>query len=164
MRILGVDPGFANTGWSVVEEKNGRFTVLDYGVIKTKSGDEWQDRIKLIADTLSEVATKYECEACGAEDIFFVKNITSGISVAKVIGAFSYTLISKGLDVCLFTPTAIKNAVVGVGGADKEQIRKMVMLTTGMGEKIKSDHAADSVAAAITYASTKAMRNIIRTR
>lgn len=162
MRILGVDPGLANTGWSVVDYSGGKFNVCDYGVVKTKVGENQSIRIKTIVDVLSEKVSEYNVTSCGAEDIFFVKNITSGISTAKVIGAFMYALTSKGVDVVLFTPTEIKNAVVGIGGADKEQIRKMVMLTTGMKDKIKSDHAADSVAAAITYASTSYMRNAIK--
>lgn len=159
MRILGIDPGLANTGWSVVEYENGRFSVLDYGVVKTEVKEKPQFRIKKIVDVLLDKAKTYSVMCCGAEDIFFVKNISSGISTAKVIGAFMYALTSIDIDVVLFTPTEIKNAVVGIGGADKEQIRKMVMLTTRMSDKIKSDHAADSVAAAITYASTSYMRN-----
>lgn len=160
MKILGIDPGLANTGWSVVEYESGKFTVLEYGVVKTEVKEKIAVRIKKIVDTLLEKARSYSVEACGAEDIFFVKNISSGISTAKVIGAFMYALVSIGVDVVLFTPTEIKNAVVGVGSADKEQIRRMVMLTTRMSDKIKSDHAADSVAAAITYASTSYMRNV----
>lgn len=162
MRILGVDPGLANTGWSVVECSNNRYTVLSYGVVKTKVDDKWTDRISYITDELLKIAKDNNCAGCGAEDIFFTKNVSSAISVAKVIGAFSTVLYKSGVDVCLFTPTEIKKAIVGVGSADKEQIRKMVMLTTGMKDKIKSDHAADSVAAAITYQATLPMRQFTR--
>lgn len=158
MRVLGIDPGLANTGWSIVDYSNGKFEVKDYGTIKTKSENSEKDRIVEIVSFLKEKAISEHCDGCGAEDIFFVKNISSGISVAKVIGAFMYALSLQNVDVCLFTPTEIKKAIVGIGGADKEQIRRMVMIQTGMGEKIKSDHAADSVAAAITYITTYKMR------
>lgn len=161
MRILGVDPGLANTGWSVIESDGIRYNVLSYGVIKTSVNEPWTERISTISNELLKVAKESGCEGCGAEDIFFTHNVSSAISVAKVIGAFSTILHNEGIDVCLFTPTEIKKAIVGVGGADKEQIRKMVMLTTGMKDKIKSDHAADSVAAGITFIVTKPMRSIV---
>lgn len=158
MRILGVDPGLANTGWSVVETDGNRYSVVEYGVIKTSTEDETVKRISTISSKIVEIAKQFNCTGCGAEDIFFTKNVSSAISVAKVIGAFSVSLFKENIDVCLFTPTEIKKAIVGVGGADKEQIRMMVMVTTGMKDKIKSDHAADSVAAAITYITTRPMR------
>lgn len=162
MRVLGIDPGLANTGWSVVESDGTRYSVLDYGVIKTSPKNDVTPRIAEIVASILEIVKKYNPTGCGAEDIFFVKNISSGISVAKVIGALSYALNLNNVDIRLFTPTEIKKAIVGVGGADKEQIRKMVMLTTGMKDKIKSDHAADSVAGAITYCATFNMRNAIK--
>ena len=161
MRILGVDPGLANTGWSVVESDGNRYNVISYGVIKTDVSTLWTERISTISNELLNIAKINSCEGCGAEDIFFTRNVSSAISVAKVIGAFSTTLYKEGIEVCLFTPTEIKKAIVGVGSADKEQIRKMVMLTTGMKDKIKSDHAADSVAAAITFIATKPMRTTV---
>ena len=162
MRVLGIDPGLANTGWSIVESDGNRYSVIDYGVIKTSPSNDLTPRIAEIVSSILQIVQKYNPKGCGAEDIFFVKNISSGISVAQVIGALSYALNNTGIDVRLFTPTAIKKAIVGVGGADKEQIRKMVMLTTGMKDKIKSDHAADSVAGAITYCATFNMRNAIK--
>lgn len=163
MRILGVDPGLANTGWSVVECENNKYTILQYGVIKTSPDEETHTRIKKIADSLKEIAVKNECKLCGAEDIFFTKNVSSALSVAKVIGALIYALSTVDVEVRLFTPTEIKNAIVGYGGADKEQIRKMVMFTTNSKEKIKSDHAADSVAGAITASTTNNFRSMFST-
>ena len=162
MRVLGIDPGLANTGWSIVESDGNRYSVIDYGVINTSPSNDLTPRIAEIVSSILQIVQKYNPKGCGAEDIFFVKNISSGISVAKVIGALSYALNNTGIDVRLFTPTEIKKAIVGVGGADKEQIRKMVMLTTGMKDKIKSDHAADSVAGAITYCATFNMVNILK--
>ena len=162
MRVLGIDPGLANTGWSIVESDGNRYSVIDYGVIKTSPSNDLTPRIAEIVSSILQIVQKYNPKGCGAEDIFFVKNISSGIIVAKVIGALSYALNNTGIDVRLFTPTEIKKAIVGVGGADKEQIRKMVMLTTGMKDKIKSDHAADSVAGAITYCATFNMVNILK--
>lgn len=162
MRVLGIDPGLANTGWSIVESDGNKYSVLDYGVIKTSVKQEVTERIVEIVSSIIEIIKKYKPQGCGAEDIFFVKNISSGISVAKVIGALSYALSLEGVDIRLFTPTEIKKAIVGIGGADKEQIRKMVMVTTGMKDKIKSDHAADSVAGAITYFATFNMRNVLK--
>ena len=114
MRVLGIDPGLANTGWSIVESDGNRYSVIDYGVIKTSPSNDLTPRIAEIVSSILQIVQKYNPKGYGAEDIFFVKNISSGISVAKVIGALSYALNNTGIDVRLFTPTEIKKAIVGV--------------------------------------------------
>ena len=99
MRVLGVDPGLADTGWGVVDFDGGHYRPVSFGTISTSPKERIQDRIYTIATDLGTLLGKYECSVVAMEDIFFTKNITSAIPVAKVIGAviFPYaTAHTKG--------------------------------------------------------------------
>lgn len=152
MIILGVDPGLANTGWGVVEYNNQRYQPVSFGVIKTTTEFSLVDRIYSIASRIGEIADTYHVDAVSIEDIFFAQNISSSISVAKVIGAVTQEMKRRGLDVQYFTPLQIKMAITGVGRADKNQIQQMVMLLLKLSKPPKTDHAADALADCITYA------------
>jgi crossover junction endodeoxyribonuclease RuvC len=153
MIILGIDPGLANTGWGVVEYKNSRYRPVSFGTIVTKPDKTLQERLSIIASTLKDIAEKYSIDVVSMEEIFFTKNITSAIPVAKVIGAVSFQFALLGIKVHLFSPPQIKSAVTGVGNADKNQMQQMVKVLLGLPAVPKPDHAADALADCICYAS-----------
>ncbi len=104
MRILGIDPGLAHTGWGVIDAVNHRYRPVSYGVIRTSSSENREKRIIQIAKNVSEIAAEHSVEIASMEDIFFAKNVTSALSVAKVIGAMMMELHNGGVEVRLFTP------------------------------------------------------------
>lgn len=150
--VLGIDPGLANTGWGVVEVISQQYRPVSFGVIKTDTSHSLPDRISAIAKEVGVLVDRYSCEVVSMEDIFFTKNVSSAISVAKVIGAICHEMRSKNIEVHLFSPPQIKQAVTGMGKADKNQVQQMVKLLLGMKSIPKSDHAADALADCITYA------------
>ena len=152
MIILGVDPGLANTGWGVVEVINQRYRPVSFGVITTNPEAALPDRIFSITDEISKIADKYNVEVVSMEEIFFTKNISSAISVAKVIGAISFEMRRKKIKVEYFSPPQIKTAVTGIGSADKNQVQQMVKILLGLDSIPRPDHAADALADCITYA------------
>ena len=153
MRILGIDPGLATTGWGVVEKEGQRIWPVSFGVVKTDSKDRLQDRIYTLAEDIASVAGKYRVDVCSMEDIYFARNITSAVPVAKVIGALTYRLMSIGIPVSYYSPLQIKMAVTGTGTADKHQIQEMVRLHLKLDKIPKPDHAADALADCICYIS-----------
>ncbi len=158
MRILGIDPGFAQTGWGVVDVFGQRYRPVSFGVVKTTTETGQAERIHEIASRLGEIAAKFEVGQVGMEDIFFAKNVSSAITVAKVIGAVTHQLLSQGLSVRLFSPPQIKTTVTGYGNADKNQVQEMMRLMLGLEAIPRPDHAADALAAAIclaTYSATE---------
>lgn len=161
MRILGIDPGFAQTGWGVVDVVGQRYRPVSFGVVKTTTESEQADRIHAIATELGEIAKKFEVERVGMEDIFFAKNVSSAITVAKVIGAITHQLLCQGLPVRLFTPLQIKTTVTGYGNAEKHQVQEMMRLMLGMEKIPRPDHAADALAAAVCLATYSATENRI---
>ena len=161
MIVLGVDPGLADTGWGVVEFDGQHYRPVSFGVIKTPAGEDMQRRIYTIAADLGEVAVKYGASVVSMEDIFFTKNITSAIPVAKVIGASLFRFSEMGLPVHLFSPLQIKTAVTGMGRAEKAQVQEMVRVILRLKSRPKPDHAADALADCICYCSTLSLKGKI---
>lgn len=153
MIILGIDPGLANTGWGVVEFVSNSYRPVSYGTISTKASESIQKRVHTIAEDLGSIASRFSVDAVSMEDIFFAKNISSAIPVAKVIGGILYKFESLSIPVSLFSPIEIKSAITGVGRAEKEQVQKMVQVLLHLKEVPKPDHAADALADCICYCS-----------
>ncbi len=152
MYILGVDPGLAQTGWGVVEAKNQRFKRIASGVVRTKAGEITEGRIHHIANEIGKVATTHQVAILSMEDIFFARNVSSALTVAKVIGAVIQQLSTLSIPVRLFTPLQIKLAVTGYGNAEKNQVQEMVRLLLKLESLPRPDHVADALAAAICLA------------
>ena len=151
MIILGIDPGLAKTGWGIVEAKSQKFKLLAYGVINTEKNLPLEKRIFTIVKIVESLIYKYHPSEVSIEDIFFLKNVSSAIPIAKVIGAIGVAAMNNELSVRTFTPLQIKIALTGVGRAEKHQVQEMVKLLLSLKEIPRPDHAADALAAGICY-------------
>ena len=148
--VFGVDPGLASTGWGVIRGNSRRIACLDYGVIRTASSDAVGQRLQKLYDELVAHLQRYAPDAVGIESLYFTKNVTSAIPVAQARGVVLLALSQLGIPAREFTPQVIKQAVVGTGQADKEQVIQMVRIVLGMTDAPRPDHAADALAAAVT--------------
>lgn len=151
-RVLGIDPGLASTGYGVIEIEQGRLRCLDFGVVTTDSDEKSGDRLCRIFDAVAELARTYRPSIAGVESLYFTRNITSAIPVAQARGVVLLALAQLSIDAREFTPQQIKQAVVGHGGAEKEQVAQLVKILLGLPEPPRPDHAADALAAAIARA------------
>ncbi len=150
-RILGIDPGFASTGWGLIDSDGVRNKHIDHGSIETASGDAAEKRLMALYEEVAGIIESFKPTGLGIETLFFTKNISSAMPVAQARGVVLLAAAQAGLDVGEFSPVTIKQSVVGAGGADKAQVQEMVRLLLGLGEIPKPDHAADALAAAITF-------------
>ncbi len=151
MIILGLDPGLATTGWGIVEFDGHVTRPVSFGVLRTKAHTELSERIFELGKDLRTLVEKFSVDVCSIEDIYFARNITSAVPVAKVIGAFSYVLKDIGIPSYFYSPLQIKMAVTGTGTADKRQIQELVKLHLHLKEIPKPDHAADALADCLCY-------------
>ena len=154
MLVLGIDPGIANTGWGIVDFAGQRFQPVCYGVINTDPDDKLEHRIAVIAESVSQIAQKYDVKQISMEDIFFAKNEASAIGVAKVIGAITFSAYRLDVPVAMFTPLQIKIAITGYGKAEKKQVQEMCRILLKLDKIPRPDHAADALAAAVCYCNT----------
>ncbi len=157
IRVLGVDPGIAATGWGIIEAHGSKFQSVDYGFIKTSPHDSPGKRLMIIYNTIREIIDSYNPVKASVEDIFFARNKLSAIPVAQAKGVILLALESKNMETFVFTPLQIKQALTGNGRSDKNQVQEMVKLILGVKEKIKPDHAADALAAAICCQNNSAL-------
>ncbi len=154
MIILGIDPGFAIVGYSVIEYKGSSCRPLEYGAINTDSKMLFPDRMKIIYDELSDIIDEYKPEDLAIEELFFNKNVKTAIKVAQARGVEILAAINKGLNIYEYTPLQIKQATVGYGRAEKHQVQEMVKVLLNLKEIPKPDDVADALAVAICHGSS----------
>lgn len=151
MRILGLDPGTATTGYGIVDVEEGAFTAVAYGVIKTPASMAMPQRLQLIEQELQQLLDKYRPDSVGIEEVFFGRNVTTAITVGQARGVLLLTLANAGLPIGEYSPPKIKDAVTGYGKADKAQVQLMVRNLLDLEETPRPDDAADGLAVAITH-------------
>ena len=151
MRVLGIDPGTATTGYGVVEEVNGELKARAFGVIRTQADQPLPVRLQSIYREVKELATEWEPAGAAVEELFFSKNVRTAMSVGQARGVTLLALTDAGLSIAEYTPLTVKQAVTGYGSADKAQIQEMVRLLLGLAEPPKPDDAADALAVAICH-------------
>lgn len=150
-RIIGIDPGLANTGFGVVDFENGRYRMVSYGCITTKNTQTHQERLLTIYSRLQAVIDEFKPDESSMEALFFVKNVTSGISVAEAKGVVTLCLAQNAINLSEYKPNQIKKAVTGSATADKLLVEKYVQLLLNLKERPNPDHASDALACAICH-------------
>ena len=149
MRIIGIDPGLANTGWGVIDADGARLRMLDYGVIVTSSALPTAERLRIIADAVQQRLEQFSPDTACVEQLFFAKNRTSAIAVAQSLGVILSETARRNIPVEELTPVQIKQSVTGDGRADKKAVQMMIRHILGMKKNPEPDHAADALAAAV---------------
>ena len=162
LRILGIDPGLATMGWGVIETDGYRSRLVQYGAIITYPRDTFPTRLGSLYTGVRGLLETFKPDEIAFEELFFSKNITTGIQVAGARGVALAACQAYTDKLFEYTPMQIKQAVVGYGGADKHQVQSMVRMLLGIAEVPKPDDAADAVACAITHAHAGAGRNQFR--
>lgn len=152
MRILGIDPGIATVGFSILDAERGKQNLICCGVITTPAGTSLSSRLERIYSDLRELITTYSPEAMAVEELFFNTNITTGISVAHGRGVVLLAAYQLGVPIFEYTPSQVKQAVVGYGKAEKRQVIDMVTRILHLPSPPKPDDAADAVAIALCHA------------
>ena len=164
MRILGIDPGVATIGFGLVEAQRSAVRLLQYGVITTPAGLPLSVRLHQISQDMSQLLEQLKPEEAAVEELFFSKNITTGIAVAHGRGVILLELERAGVPVYEYTPMQVKQAVAGYGGADKRQVMLMTQRLLRMQSVPRPDDAADALAIAICHGrSATSLLNMERT-
>lgn len=151
MRILGIDPGVATIGFGLIEASRAKNTLLRYGVISTPAGLPLSDRLLQIHHDMNELLELFKPDEVAIEELFFSKNITTGIAVAHGRGAILLSVAEKAIPVYEYTPMQVKQAVAGYGKAEKKQVMLMTQRLLHMTSIPRPDDAADALAIAICH-------------
>ena len=149
LRILGIDPGSRITGYGVIEVSGGRASYVASGCIRT-GGDNLPGRLKVIFEEISTIVATYAPQEMAVEQVFVHKNVDSALKLGQARGAAICAGVMRDLTVAEYTPREIKQAIVGTGGATKEQIQHMVTMLLKLSEPPQAD-AADALAVALCH-------------
>jgi crossover junction endodeoxyribonuclease RuvC len=152
MRILGVDPGIAIVGFGLIESNRGSVRMLQYGAVTTEAGLPLATRLVQIENDMTALIAQLKPDEIAVEELFFSKNITTGIAVAHGRGVILCTAERLGVPIFEYTPMQVKQAVAGYGLADKKQVMDMTKRLLKLKAVPKPDDAADALAIAICHA------------
>ena len=159
LRVLGIDPGTATTGWAIIEVRNNKAKPLDFGFISTKKNKPDEERLLEISLDLKKIIKKHQPHEAAIEKIFFFKNQKTVIEVAQSRGAILLTLQQKNVKVASYTPLQVKQALTGYGKAEKKQVQIMVKNILSLKSLPKPDDVADAIAIAICHINSRNFNN-----
>ena len=152
MRILGIDPGYGITGYSIIDYIGNKFKLIASGAIKTEAKMSFPLRLSEIFTDLNKIIDEYLPDAISVEELFFNNNVKTAINVAQARGVILVVGCQRGIPTYEYTPLQVKQAVVGYGRADKTQVQKMVKTLLNVEKLPKLDDITDSMAIAICHA------------
>jgi len=158
IRILALDPGTATTGYGVVDKIGVTPKMVDYGTIETDPKQNPAIRLLDIYRQLNKIIDDYHPDVLVMERLFYAKNQTTVIAVAKACGVMQFTAAERGIPVIEYTPPEVKQAVVGYGGAEKKQVQFMIQRILNLKEIPKPADAADALALAVCHAHAEKIR------
>lgn len=152
MRILGIDPGYATTGFGILEAGRGSVQLLNYGTITTPTTLTFPERLVVLYDDMTQLIETVKPDAVAVEELFWGHNVTTGIGVSHGRGVILLSICKSGAPLFEYTPNQVKQAVVGYGGAEKRQVMDMTRRILKMEKVARPDDAADAIAIALCHA------------
>lgn len=155
MRVLAIDPALRNTGFAVIQETRSPtgkalYQALDYGTISNKKSLRQSGCLVAIREQLKDVINKYSPEVCAVEGVIFVQSYKTAITMGAARGAALIAAAEHGMEIYEYAPKRVKQAVVGRGAADKQQVAFMMRALLGLTETPPPD-AADALAIGMTH-------------
>jgi crossover junction endodeoxyribonuclease RuvC len=153
--VLGIDPGTASLGYGIVEGTRGRLREVDHGCLTTSPDSGLPDRLLAIHALVDDLISLHQPDLIGVERLFFSRNVQTAFGVGQARGVVLLAAAQHGTPVREATPNEVKSAITGYGGADKEQVQRMVQLVLGMSQLPRPDDAADALAIATWVVNTE---------
>lgn len=158
MRIVGIDPGIARTGWGVIEVKSGKLEVRSFGCIETSKNLSTEKRLEEIFRQMVSILEKEKPDAFAIEELFFNTNAKTAMVVGQARGVILLTAAQHNIPIAIYTPLQVKIAITGYGRAEKNQVGQMVKILLHLDAIPKPDDTADALAIAVTHAFSYKMK------
>lgn len=151
MKILGIDPGMAIVGYSILDYDGRNLELKHSGSIQTKKGERESARLLEIYNDMTSVVEMYKPDVCAIEKLFFFRNYTTVMPVSHARGVILTVLEQHNIPIYEYTPIEVKQILTGYGRADKKEVERMVKLCLGVETLPKLDDTVDSIAMCISY-------------
>jgi crossover junction endodeoxyribonuclease RuvC len=160
LRVLGVDPGIANTGYGLVVEESGRVFAEMHGSIETSGSEEMPSRLDRLYERMTEVIGGSAPEVAVVEQLFFNTNLKTAVAVGQARGVILLACHRAGIQLAEYTPLQVKQAVAGNGNATKEQVSFMVCALLQISEPPGTLHASDALAMAVCHLQSRRYKEL----
>ncbi len=151
MRVLGIDPGSETLGWGVVDGSGLKYSLVDFGTVKSSPKEAFSKRLLKIYEGVEAVIEKFQPDVVSVEEAFYATNVKVALKLGQVRGVVLLLGEKAGLEISEFAPRLIKQTVVGYGNAEKHQVQEMVRLLLKMKTVPQPHDAADALAIAICH-------------
>ncbi len=160
--VMGVDPGIAILGYGVLEICGNKYKTITSGAITTSAGQPMPERLSFLYENLTKLLIHYRPEAFAVEELFFNKNVKTALTIGHARGVIILAASNQGIPIYEYTPLQVKQAIVGYGRADKNQIQQMVKMLLNLKEIPKPDDVADALAVAICHGSSSKFSDLFK--
>jgi crossover junction endodeoxyribonuclease RuvC len=161
MKVLGIDPGSETLGWGVVEGSGLKYSLINFGTVKSSPKESFSKRLLKISEGVEAVIKQYQPDVLSVEEAFYANNVKVALKLGQVRGVVLLSGEKNGLEISEYSPRLIKQTVVGYGNAEKHQVQEMVRLLLRMKEIPQPHDAADALAIAICHFHHAGMQNKI---
>ena len=161
MFVLGIDPGLSRCGYGVVTRRGGGLRAAAGGVISTAPAVPLPDRLRILSDELRALVAEYRPEAVVVERVFFQVNARTAMATGMAAGVALVAAAESGCQVAQYTSNEVKQALVGYGGATKEQVQRMVAAGLGLTAPPQPPDVADALALAACHLATQPLRRAV---
>ncbi len=158
MFVLGIDPGLSCCGYGAVRRAGGGLQAISGGVVRTDTALELPDRLELLHRELRGLVAELSPDAVAVERVLFQTNARTAMAVGQAAGVALLAAAEAGCPVAQYSANEVKMAVVGFGGATKEQVQRMVRAVLGLAEPPRPPDVADALALAICHLGAGALR------
>lgn len=166
MRILGIDPGTATTGYGFIDSLNGENKVIEWGLIETSKDTKTEDRLNKIFEDTLVILKKFTPDVFVFEKIFFAANAKTVIAVGQAQGVMLLAASKTKIRIESYAPGTIKKLITGNGRANKKEVQQAIRRILGNQVKSKAhkkthfDNAADALAIALTHAMKEGEKDV----
>lgn len=151
MRVLGIDPGSETLGWGVVEGSGLKYSLVDFGTVKSSPRDPFPKRLAKVYSGVAEVVERFQPDALSIEEAFYAANVQVAMKLGQVRGVVLLLGEQRGLQIAEYAPRLVKQTVVGYGNAEKHQVQEMVRILLRLKSVPTPHDAADALAIAICH-------------
>ena len=150
MRILGIDPGIAITGYALLDIQNDNITLVSSGSIRTDKNKATPDRLVELYSDMSEIIKAFKPDVAAIEQLFYFKNLKTIIPVAQARGVITMALAQNKIETAEYTPLQVKQTITGFGRATKDEVKQMTQLALNV-PMPKLDDTVDAIAIALCH-------------
>lgn len=163
MLVMGIDPGIAITGYGLVQPgRQGSGKATAYGCVRTPAHTPLAERLLLLYQEISALLSEHQPDVLAIEQLFFNRNTTTAFIVAQARGVVVLAAAQQGVQVVEYTPLQVKQAVVGYGRAEKQQVQHMVKALLNLASTPKPDDVADALAIALCHTHSMQYQNLVQ--